>query len=227
MALYGQAALDAGIATVTVDSLTPRGISRLKANFMVCTGMILKGAERAGDLYVIHQWLKQQPWADPDRIAAAGWSHGGWTIMDAIAAGADAPRYCRLGDLTGNPLKGLKAALLVYPYAGFPSMTIGRGWGEHQPKVFALLGGKDQVVGVRQPSRSLDRLSRDGLAVERLFFADATHAFDDDAPSDPRSTFREDLRSRAMAWYAASLRSALIDGPENESPAVGGRRRGL
>jgi dienelactone hydrolase len=192
MKIYGQAALDAGIAVVTVDSLKPRGLSGLKANLLVCTGVLLKGAERAGDLYVIYDWVKTQPWADAERIAAAGWSHGGWTIMDAIAAGADAPRYCRLGDLPENPLKGLAAALLIYPYAGFPSMTIGRGW-----------------VGVRLPTRAMDRLTRDGLEVEQLFFADATHAFDDDAPSDPRSTFREDLRDEAMAWYTRSLKSAL------------------
>ena len=26
-----------------------------------------------------------QNWVDPDRIVVAGWSHGGWTIMDALA----------------------------------------------------------------------------------------------------------------------------------------------
>jgi dienelactone hydrolase len=210
MAHYSQAALDAGIAVVTVDSMAPRGISRMAASLLVCTGMRLKGAERAGDLFAVYDWVQQQSWADPSRIAAAGWSHGGWTIMDAIAAGPDASRYCRLSDLPEHPLEGLAAALLIYPYAGFPSLTISRGWGKHRPKVFALLGGRDQVVGVRLPARAIDRLVKDGVVVERLVFADATHAFDDDAPSDPRSAFREDLRSEATQWYAASLKSALL-----------------
>jgi dienelactone hydrolase len=210
MTEYTRVALAAGVAVVTVDSLTLRGLAGWRSNALVCTGAVLKGAERAADLYAIYDWVRRQSWADPDRIAAAGWSHGGWTIMDGLAAGENAGRYCRLTDLPAQPLAGLAAAIVIYPYAGFPALTIGRGWGVHRPKVFALLAGRDQVVGTRFPARAIDRLSRDGLDVERLLMAEATHAFDDERPADPRSKHRPDLREQALAWYGNALKSALL-----------------
>ena len=209
---YAAAALTQGVAVITVDSLTLRGLAGWRANALVCTGAVLRGAERAADLFALYHWAGEQSWADPVRIAAAGWSHGGWTIMDAIAAGPDARRYCRLTDLPDLPLKGLAAAILVYPYAGFPAMTIGRGWGAHRPKVFALLAGQDTVVGTHMPVRAVERLARDGLAVERLVFEDASHAFDDDLAVHPQARFRADLREKAVAWYGQALNAALLSG---------------
>ena len=209
MRFYTEAALDQGVAVITVDSVTPRGLAGWRSNALVCTGAVLKGAERAADLYAIYDWARRQDWVDPDRIAAAGWSHGGWTIMDALAAGPDAGRYCKLTDLPELPLKGLDCAIVIYPYAGFPALTLRRGWTHYRPRLFAVLGGCDQVVGVRLPARARDRLERDGHAVERLVFPEATHVFDDDTPADPRSRFRPDLRDQALAWYGAALASAL------------------
>jgi dienelactone hydrolase len=209
MTRYADVALAQGVAVVTIDSLTLRGLAGWRSNALVCTGAVLRGAERAADLYAIYDWVRRQSWADPARIAAVGWSHGGWTIMDGLAAGENAGRYCRLTDLPAQPLEGLAAAIIIYPYAGFPALTTGRGWGVHQPKVFALLAGQDQVVGTRNPARAVDRLSRDGLTVERLLLAEATHAFDDDRPAHPQSKFRADLREQALVWYGKALKTAL------------------
>lgn len=210
MDVYAAAALAQGAAVITVDSLTLRGLAGWRANALVCTGAVLKGAERAADLYAIYDWTTRQAWADPARIAAAGWSHGGWTIMDAIAAGPEAGRYCRLTDLPDQPMEGLAAAIVVYPYAGLGALTIARGWGVHRPKVFALLGGKDAVVGVRMPARAIDRLVADGLEVDRLVFADGTHAFDDQHAAHPQSRFRTDLRDQAVAWYGKALQTTFF-----------------
>lgn len=206
---YAQAALQAGYAVMLVDSFKPRGLSRLDGSMLVCTGLTLHGAERAADLYALYDWAQRQPWVDARRIVASGWSHGGWTVMDALAMGDSAPRFCRLSDLPKAPLEGLAGAVLVYPYAAWPSMTYSRGWGAARPKVFALMCGKDQVVGTRYPPRAFDRLDRDGLSVLRLVFDDATHAFDDIAASDPRARHRPDLFTQAQGWYAASLKACL------------------
>jgi dienelactone hydrolase len=206
---YAEAALGAGYAVVIVDSFRPRGLSRLDGSMLVCTGMALHGAERAADVFSLYEWAKGQDWIRNDRVVMSGWSHGGWTVMDALALRDRAPRFCRLSDLPPEPLKGLRGAVLIYPYAAWPSMTYGRGWGEARPKVFALLCGKDQVVGTRYPPRALDRLERDGVPVERLVFPDATHAFDDEKASDPRARHRPDLFAEARSWYARSLKSCL------------------
>ncbi len=198
---YARTAVDAGVAAVVVDSLAPRRIGRRAAQLTVCTGLRLRGAERAVDLLAMLHWLKRQDWADQDRVAAAGWSHGGWTIMEALV-GDGSSEAARLVD-------DLKAAILVYPYAGPPARTAARGWGARRPTVRALLGGRDAVVGVAAPGRALARLAADGLDVRAVTLPEATHCFDDDMASDPRSIFRPDLEAEAHRFYAASLAEGL------------------
>lgn len=205
---YAEAAVKAGVAVVIVDSLRPRSMSRLDGSLLVCTGTALRGAQRAGDLYAMLDWLKRQPWADAGRVMAAGWSHGGWTIMDAFAQGSGAARMTGLVDADPALLKAVKGTFLVYPYASFPSLTSARGWSA-KPKVFAVLGGRDQVVGTAGPMKALNRLKADGLSVDVLTFPDATHAFDDDDANDPRTRYRPDLRATAEGYYVQALRAAL------------------
>lgn len=206
---YAEAAVKAGAAVVIVDSFRPRGMSRLDGSLFVCTGTVLRGAQRAGDLYAMLHWLKSQPWADASRVVAAGWSHGGWTIMDGFAQGDGAARMTALSDADPALLKAVKGVFLVYPYASFPSLTSARGWQGQRPKVFAVLGGKDQVVGTNGPLRALNRLKADGLSVDVLTFLDATHAFDDDDANDPRTRYRPDLRTTAEQYYVRALRAAF------------------
>jgi len=195
---YAQAFRDAGLAVVLVDSFAHRGIDRLNAHLTVCTGLRLRGRERAEDLFAVIDWLSAQDWCDKDRISAAGWSHGGWAIMDAMSLAG------RRQDLSAKAAR-VRQVLLIYPYCGPPSLTHKMGWGPLRPGVTAILGGRDAVVGDKAPSRALDRLARDGVWVRLHTFQDATHAFDDDQASDPRSRFRGDLRDQSIALATAAL----------------------
>ena len=206
---YAEAALKAGFAVVIVDSFRPRGLSRLDGSLFVCTGAALRGSQRAADLYAVMHWLKGQDWADHTRVVTAGWSHGGWTIMDALAQGPEAARMTGLTDAGPDLLQGVRGTFLVYPYAAFPSLTSARGWNGARPKVFAVLGGRDQVVGERYPRKSLDRLKRDGLSVDTLYFPEATHSFDDDDANDPRTKYRADLSEQARAYYVKALQASV------------------
>ena len=196
---YAEAAREAGVAVVILDSLTPRGIGRREALMTVCSGLRLRGAERAGDLLQVLDWLQTQSWADPSRIAAAGWSHGGWSIMEALAA-----------DGRHAALARLKLAVLVYPYAGPLARTAQHGWGDNRPRVLACLGGRDAVVGTLAPRRALARLTADGLDVSVLDLPDATHCFDDDSASDPRTVYRPDLEALTRQRYVGALADALL-----------------
>jgi dienelactone hydrolase len=201
---YAQVAVQAGWAAVVVDSFKPRGMSTMDGKLFVCTGMTLQGLKRSGDIFAMLSWLESQPWADSQRVFLAGWSHGGWSIMDGYAVGVNAARATGITD--ADPLKlrtRVKGALLVYPYAAYPSLTSSRGWGVQGwagPKVFSVVGGKDQVVGWKYPRNALDRLRRDGLTVDT-----ATHAFDDDRANDPRAKYRPDLFSQTQTYFAKAL----------------------
>ena len=144
-------------------------------------------------------WLEGQAWADPRRLAAAGWSHGGWSVMEALAAP---------GPVSGR-LAALDRVVLVYPYAGVLARTARCGWGAYRPKVFACLAGRDAVVGRAGPLRALRRLEADGLEVRALSLPDATHCFDDDCAADPRTRYRSDLAAEAERFYAEALRGLL------------------
>jgi dienelactone hydrolase len=198
--VYAEAAQAIGIAAVVVDSMTPRDIGKAQARLTVCTGARLRGPERAQDLVAVLHWLERQPWADTGRVAAAGWSHGGWSVMEAMT-----------GEPEDSPVAGLKLVALFYPYAGVLARTAAQGWGERRPPVFACLAGRDGVVGVRGPQRALARLQADGMDVDILHLPDASHAFDEADPSpDPRTIHRPDLTAQAQAAYLDALAKALL-----------------
>ena len=209
---YAQTAVEAGYAAVVVDSLEPRGLSSLDAKLTVCTGLRLRGHKRAADLFGVLAWLEGEAWADPRRIFLAGWSHGGWTIMDAFALGPRVGAVTGLADADPAKLRDrVHGTLLVYPYAGYPALTTRQGWGGGGPKVFAVLAGRDQVVGWKAPKRALERLSAEGLGVDTVFHADATHAFDDDRANDPRARYRPDLFAQTRDYFGSALTRSLAD----------------
>jgi dienelactone hydrolase len=193
-------AAEAGAAAIEVDSYAPRRISRMAALTTVCTGARFRGRERAGDLYATMAWARAQPWASRDRIIAAGWSHGAWTIMDALALerGGEMRRATGLVDLTEEPLEGLAGALLVYPYAGAASLAGRRNW-RINPRSVAILAGRDHIVGVRAPRQALERQRARGADIEIVSFGEATHAFEDGLAEDPRVRFDPELAAREHA----------------------------
>ena len=202
LADYAAAAVEAGIAALVVDSFAPRGISRASAHATVCTGLRLRGVERAADVFTLLAWARQRPDIDPQRLALAGWSHGGWAVMEAFAR-PPAP--------LAHLLDAVRATILVYPYAGPLALTAQRGWGGRAPQVFAVLAGKDQVVGVKAPKVALERLSADGLSVETLQLAGATHAFDDAHASDPRTRHHPGHTAACRAFFIEALKTSLLD----------------
>jgi dienelactone hydrolase len=189
------AAAAAGATAIVVDSFAPRRISRVQAFATVCTGARLQGRERAGDLYATIAYARAQPWADPDRISVIGWSHGGWTIMDALAlrSGEEMRRATGLENLSAEPLEGLAATMIVYPYTGVGTYTGQRDW-RIAPRSTAIIAQRDYIVG---SSRSaLERQRARGTPMDILIFENATHAFEDDAAEDPRVRYNPAATAR-------------------------------
>jgi dienelactone hydrolase len=199
---YAERAQRLGVSVMVLDSLAPRGIGRRRAQATVCTGLRLRGAERARDLLAALQWLEAQSWVDASRIAAAGWSHGAWAIMEALAEPALPPASRRR-------VSALKAVFLVYPYAGPLSRTAKLGWGKNRPDVYACLAGRDAVVGQAGPRRALARLAADRLKVQTLELPTGTHAFDDEGAEDPRSRYDRALTLMCEDFYVRCLSGSL------------------
>jgi len=206
---YAEAARSAGVAVVIVDSFAPRGISRVEAQATICTGIRLRGAERSRDVLAMLGWVEAQSWADPSRIAVAGWSHGAWAVMEALARPAPAALP-------------ISSAILFYPYCGPLSGTLSRGWGVNRPRVYGVICGRDSVVGWTNPERTLRRLERDGLNVGVTFLPDASHGFDEEAPRAPPNRFRPQLAKASHGWYAEALSESLL--AASGGPAIDARR---
>lgn len=185
----------AGATAIVVDSFAPRRISRVAAYATVCTGARLQGRERAGDLYATIAWARQQSWADPNRISAMGWSHGGWTIMDALAlrSGEEMRRATGLEDLSGEPLEGLAATMIVYPYAGVGTYTGHREW-RIAPRSTAIIAERDYIVGSTRVA--LERQRSRGAPLNILLFPNATHAFEDQEAADLRVRYNPAATAR-------------------------------
>ncbi len=143
-----------------------------------------------------------------------GWSHGGWTIIDALAlrAGAEMARATGLSDLPGEPLEGLAAAIMVYPYASVGSYVGRRDW-RFAPRALAIVAERDYIVGDSRAALARQRARNPSLEI--VVFENATHAFEDAEARDPRvrfnaaATAREHELLRAMiAAFAAKRFSA-------------------
>jgi dienelactone hydrolase len=207
-----------GAAAVTIDSYTPRRISRLAALTTVCTGGRLQGRERAADLFAAMHWSRAQSWIDPQRIIAAGWSHGAWTIIDALAlrSGAEMMRVTGLSELPCEPLRGLAGAFLAYPYAGVGSYAGRRDW-RLSPSTVAIVCGRDYIVGTKTPRAALERQRARGAPIEIALFPDATHAFEDPLAADPRVRFDPDATAREHALLRDLI--TAISAPAPNQPA--------
>jgi dienelactone hydrolase len=207
---YAEAALEAGYAVVIVDSLAARGIGRFGAMSQVCTAMRLWGQERSADVFAAVQIAASDARIDADRLALAGWSHGGWTMIDALAAsGQNQTPEALLGDMT--PLaEQVRAAILIYPYCGFPVGSDGSDLDPDIP-VFAILAENDLVAPNRDCRATLTRARDAGVSVEFAVWDGLTHAFDKPGPSaDPRMEYNPDAAQRAYIRVVDILDQVLM-----------------
>ena len=175
---YTKSAHAAGWAAVIVDSHAARGIGRLGARLGVCTGLRMRGQARAADIFAALDLLRADDRIDAQTLALAGWSHGGWTILDAMAAAAQTD---------GAPaLDGVQAALAVYPYCGAIIEADTAPIGDPFP-VTMLLVGKDRIADPKDCRRLAERRRAEGSRIDIVFEPELTHAFDDlEQPWDPR-----------------------------------------
>lgn len=173
---------DQGFVAVVVDSLRPRDLQDDERWRAVCQGKTLWGRERAGDVLVTLADLRKLPYVDPKRIVLAGWSHGAWTIMDALALEAAGKLPTNLATDPGG-LDGVKGAILFYPYCGLGSLSR-EGWSRPVPSLM-LLAERDRVTAHEECIEAAEALRNQGQPVTVHVYPGVDHAFDyTDLPPD-------------------------------------------
>lgn len=174
--VYAEAANQAGWRAVIVDSYAPRGWSREFAMATVCTGMLLPGRERAGDVLASLWGVSQRADVDANQIVLAGWSHGGWGIMEALVADRSGPGL-GVADPGAVDLDAVSATFLAYPYVGFLAPNSHKPW-RHNPRTLAVIARMDHLTTVGNARRCHERLRETGVEVE-TWIAEGSHSFDE------------------------------------------------
>lgn len=226
MTRWSDALVDAGWATVIVDSYTPRALDGGEAWRLVCAGQQLPGGERAGDVLTAIADATAMPFVDRERLALIGMSHGGWSIMELLALDSVGRAPLNLQNappaLAETGLSGVSHVVLVYPWCGLPNRGRRDGW-THEADVLFILAGEDIIAPASDCLDAVDRLAGRVPAVETLVIDGATHAFDDEHPSmlSPLS-FDEAATREALTSARAFLATARRDHAEGR-PLSGGR----
>lgn len=210
MGIYADIAKSEGVVAIIVDSLKPRNINSEEAYADVCPGWVLRGSERAGDVAVTVPFARGLPYVDPDRIAIAGWSHGGWTVMDFLAM---PPQEMVPYSLTRWPeaaFAGLTAVYLTYPYCGFPALAPGTGEVEPRP-TWAIHGTADVTADPAPCDEAYALAIEEGAPVDVEILDGATHAFDrPDVLPDSTSVYDPAFAQIAYDRFRSFLREVLI-----------------
>lgn len=176
---YARQAVDKGYRAFVIDSFLPRGWDETAAMSLVCTGLALHGYERSGDVLAAVWGISQRDDVDSNHIVLAGWSHGGWAIMDLMTQKLLREGEARLKNPDPAILAGVKGVFLVYPYVNFPARSNTHGW-EYSPKTLAVLAKQDFLTSHSHAENAFAHLKNEGLPVEILDL-DCTHCFDEDS----------------------------------------------
>ncbi len=179
---YAEIAKAAGWRAFIVDSYGPRGWTRLRTLFTVCTNLSFRGIDRAGDLLAAYHGISQRPDVDAGKIVMGGWSHGGWSLMELLAL---EPKAGALGllDMDQADLSKLAGVWLAYAYIGPLAPNRLKRW-QHPMKVFAMTCSKDHLTTVRNAEKVNDAIRANGSTVEH-WIGQGTHAFDEPTSNGP------------------------------------------
>jgi len=150
-----------GYAALIVDSFSPRGLRQ------VCDGSrALPGPRRALDAFAGAKYLRSRSDIDGSRIAALGYSHGGWTALwastEKAVARAGAPPF--------------RTAVAFYPYCPKIAPPLAND-------VQIFIGDADDWSSASQCSALVEKYAAGALHRPSLVvYPGARHSFDADRP---------------------------------------------
>jgi dienelactone hydrolase len=198
-AAWAQLLTSHGYVVLFPDSFGPRDVTS------DCEGRVRAWAERSYDAYGALRYLQAQPFVIGERIGLMGWSHGGGTVIFAIAPDSVA----RPADL---PKGDFRAAVAFYP-AWCSRLSI--DWKPHIPFLLEI-GAQDDSI---QPAPCIERTKSaqaGGAPMEIKVYDGAVHDFD--WPGDKLHTITspsgkvahygvdEDALVRVLAFFDSRLK---------------------
>ncbi|ESQ76026.1 dienelactone hydrolase family protein [Asticcacaulis sp. AC402] len=212
---YAQAAADLGVRAYVVDSFKPRGWDRNFAVSLICTGAVMQGYERSGDVLAMLWGLKQSGRVDMTKVILAGFSHGGWAIMDLMTEKLDKTGAAKVKDPDSALADGVAGVFLVYPYINFPARSNRKPW-VRAPKTFAVLAEKDHLTPIKHAGKVFDNIKAGGASVD-LLTLEASHAFDEKENQGMVMSFSEEAMHRSMDAMIAFIRTTFALEPAREA----------
>jgi dienelactone hydrolase len=179
---YAEIAKLAGYRAFIVDSYGPRGWSRLRTLMTVCTNLGFRGKERASDILAAWDEIAARPHVKADQIVLAGWSHGGWSIMELMTTPLK-PGALDLKDPEQARPPAPLGVFLAYAYVGPFAPSRLKTW-LYKTRVFALTCDHDHLTTVRNAEKVNAAIGANGSTVES-WIACGTHAFDEPTSNGP------------------------------------------
>jgi len=157
---WGKKIASWGYVTLTVDSFGPRGIKN------ACGGAPV---ELGFDAYRALNFLVRQPFVDPDRVAALGFSQGGWLALSSVEHGA----------IEQTAQNKFRAAIAFYP------RCLGIK-GDMTVPTLILIGERDDWTPAAECRRMVEgrddygisRQSGQGVPIKLVVYPGAYHGFD-------------------------------------------------
>ncbi len=206
---YAAAATEAGAYVAVFDSFAPRGISFESSVTQVCSGIRLRGDARAGDI-IAAEALARQHWnQDFTGVILAGWSHGGWSVMELLSAGPDASHVGNFHIKTPTRTLTPDAVALYYPYCGLLNSAGRSRWSFNGP-LFLLTADADSPGAGRTCSDAIAHARSNPAGVESHHFANNTHAFDeDDQVLGSEFRYDPDATQRSLGLFERFIRTQV------------------
>jgi dienelactone hydrolase len=202
---YAEAAVEAGWMAVTVESFIARGWSDAFVRTFVCTGLLLRGGTRAGDVMAAATFAKDLPDADPARIVLAGWSHGAWAIMDLMTEKLEKRGEAMIADPMNADLSGIVGAFMPYPYIAVPARSRWFRW-RRALDALVVIPTRDHLAKRADYERVLDRAREAGSEIE-VWVVDATHAIDEPGLTHPKIRHDPEATKEAIRRFTGFLKA--------------------
>jgi dienelactone hydrolase len=147
-----------GYVVLLVDSFATRGIEHACAG-----GFFDIAGTRRSDAYGALAFLARQTFVDPQRVAAVGFSQGGWVTLLVAEANA-LELFVRSSNLR------FRAVVAFYPLC---KAVVGR----LVIPTLILIGALDQWTPAADCAEKIDSWRTDGVPIEQVVYPSAHHSF--------------------------------------------------